>query len=300
MKIAMHGGRCRALLLGLSALVASCRVDSRVGARPVGRATLRDHATAATAADTPDTGSVKTLQDALEGAEAGLVPIAPDPLFTNLSIPGYPDAVVSVPNGATARRPVIVVLHGSGDRPDWNCDAWRHITGARGFVLCPRGRYDPRESTPGDTRYTHRGGAYLRGHVDAAFGALAARFGPYVDTQTPLAVGFSLGATEIAQIALADPARFPRIALVEGGHGVWNDSSARDFHENGGRRVLLACGSAWCPPLAKAAAALLERHGVEAKVVYAAVGHTNDRPLQEAIMRELSWFLGEDPRWASP
>lgn len=232
-----------------------------------------------------------------DGAWAALVPIAPDPIFTNLTIPGYPEAVVSVPNGATTRRPVIVVLHGTGDRPDWNCDAWRHITDAHGFVLCPRGAYDPHESTAGDTRYTHRGGVYLRHQVDAAFEALAARFGPYVDTERPVAAGFSLGATQIAQLAIADPARFPRIALLEGGHAVWTDASARDFASRGGRHVLFGCGSPRCTPLAKAAATLLERHGIEARVVYAAVGHTNDRPLQEAIMREISWFLGEDSRW---
>lgn len=235
----------------------------------------------------------------LDGAWEALAPIPAEPLFTNLTIAGYPQAVVAVPNGATARRPVVLVLHGSGDRPDWNCDAWRHITGARGFILCPRGAHDPRESTAGDTRYTHRGGAYLRHHVDAALEALAERFGPYVDTATPVAAGFSLGATEIAQMAIADPARFARIALLEGGHGVWTDTTARDFSSKGGLRVLFGCGSAWCTPLAKASAAVLERHGIEAHVVYAAVGHTNDRPLQEAIMREIPWFFAEDPRWAS-
>ena len=231
------------------------------------------------------------------GSGPSLVPIAPEPLFTNLAISGYPEAVVAVPNGATTRRPVVVVLHGSGDRPDWNCDAWRHITGAQGFVLCPRGQYEPRESTAGDTRYTHRGGPYLRGHLDSALEALALRFGAYVDTEMPLGAGFSLGATEIAQLAIADPARFPRIALLEGGHTVWTDASARAFSSRGGRRVLLACGSAWCMAPANATAIVLRRNGIDARVVYAAVGHTNDRPLQEAIMRDLTWFLADDPRW---
>jgi hypothetical protein len=89
-------------------------------------------------------------------------PIPPDPLFTNLGVIGFPEAVLSVPNGATSPRPLLIVLHGTSDRPDWNCDAWRHITGAQGFVLCPRGDYDPRESTPTDRRFTLRGGARVR------------------------------------------------------------------------------------------------------------------------------------------
>jgi predicted esterase len=229
--------------------------------------------------------------------DAGLAPLPADPLFTNLSIAGYPEAVVSVANGATSRRPVLVVLHGSGDRPDWNCDAWRHITGAQAFVLCPRGLLVPAESTKDDLRYTHRGGAYLRAHLDAALEALALRFGPYVDVDRPVVTGFSLGATEMGQVALGDPARFPRVAQLEGGWGVWTAAAIGAFSAKGGRRVLFGCGSSWCMAPAKATAARLERGGVEARVVQANVGHSNDRPLQEAIMSELGWFLEGDARW---
>lgn len=71
-------------------------------------------------------------------APALLPPIPDQPLFTNLEVPGFPEAVVALPNGARTRRPVLVILHGTADRPDWNCDAWRHITTDSGFVLCPR------------------------------------------------------------------------------------------------------------------------------------------------------------------
>ena len=236
--------------------------------------------------------------DDASGAAAALAPIPADPLFTNLTIAGFPEAVVSVPNGATSPRPVMIVLHGSGDRPDWNCDAWRHITGARGFVLSLRGQYVPAESTKDDRRYTHRGGAYLRAHVDAALEALAARFAGYVDIERPVVAGFSLGATEVAELAVGAPARFPRVALVEGGHGVWNDVTIRSFAGED-RRVLFGCGSSWCVPSAKAAALRVANGGVQARTVYANVGHTTDRPLQEAIMSELSWFLEGDLRWAS-
>jgi predicted esterase len=248
----------------------------------------------------------RALSDANDAGAAssasapGLPPIATDPLFTNLAISGFPDAVVSLPNGATSRRPVLIVLHGSGDRPDWNCDAWRHITGARGFVLCPRGAYEARESSQGDRRYTHRGGAYLRAHVDAAIRALQARFGDYVDGEQPLIAGFSLGASEASALAIAAPGRFPRVAVLEGGHDVWTGKAIRAFTDQGGLRVLLGCGSAWCVPIAKATAARLNAGGIEAHRVYANVGHTTDRPLQEAIMTELAWFVGGDPRWIQP
>jgi pimeloyl-ACP methyl ester carboxylesterase len=230
-------------------------------------------------------------------ASISLPPLPPDPLFTNLSVPGFPEPVVSVPNGATSPRPVIIVLHGSGDRPDYNCDAWRHITQARGFVLCPRGDYVPQESTKDDARYTLRGGARLRRYVDSALEALGARFAGYADVERPVVAGFSLGATEIAQLAVGDPARFSRVALVEGGHGVWTPDAIHAFASAGGLRVLFACGSPWCVPLAGATKGRLEKGGVEARAVHANVGHTNDRPLQEAIMGEIGWFLQGDSRW---
>jgi predicted esterase len=288
-------GRSAAILL---ACAAACNRASdvpraaldRFDGRPASAA-LSDAASRELTTD----GPASSPADASDSA-AALAPIPADPLFTDLTIAGFPEAVVSVPNGATSRRPVIVVLHGSGDRPDWNCDAWRHITGARGFVLSLRGMYVPAESTKDDRRYTHRGGAYLRAHVDAALEALAARFGGYVDIERPIVAGFSLGATEVAEIAAGAPARFPRVALLEGGHGFWNDVTIRRFAADD-RRVLFGCGSSGCVPLAKAAARRLERGGVQARTVYANVGHTIDRQLQEAIMSELSWFLEGDPRW---
>jgi hypothetical protein len=71
----------------------------------------------------------------------------------------------------------------------------------------------------------------------------------------------------------------------------------RAFSARGGLRVLFGCGSRWCLAPAKSAAARLEKGGVAARLVYADVGHTNDRPLQEAVMGELPWFLGDDSRW---
>jgi predicted esterase len=263
-------------------------VDCRSGA------TERGGAVQATASQTAADAEAVTPTD----AAASLPPLPPDPLFTNLGPGEGGTDVVSVPNGATSPRPVLIVLHGAGDRPDWNCDAWRHITGAQGFVLCPRGDYVPAESTPGDRRYTIRGGAPLRAHLDEALGTLGERFAGYIDDERPLAAGFSLGATEIAQIAIAHPERFSRVALLEGGHGVWTPKAIRSFADGGGRRVLFGCGSSWCLGPAEDAAKRLRAGGVEARVVHANVGHTNDRPLQEAIMGELGWYLDGDARWA--
>jgi pimeloyl-ACP methyl ester carboxylesterase len=254
---------------------------------------------AADLSNSPEAASVTHPRIDAAEASTGLTPLPREPLFTNLFVRGSPDPVVSVPNGATSLRPVVVVLHGSGDRPDWNCDAWRHITGAYGFVVCPRGDLDAQSSTPEDKRYTLRGGAYLRHYIDASLDALAERYKSYVLAEGTLLTGFSLGATEAVMLAVDDPGRFRRLALLEGGHGAWTPERIGRFRAQGGERVLFGCGSTWCVAAAKTAAAKLESGGVESRVAHANVGHTNDRPLQEALMAELGWFLGGDSAWGA-
>jgi pimeloyl-ACP methyl ester carboxylesterase len=225
--------------------------------------------------------------------------IAPVARFVDLSVPGFPDAVVSLPVDASAVQPVLVVLHGMDGRPDVQCDVWRTITRARGFIVCPRGVYDPEHSPPDDARYTLPYGDILRRHVAAALEALRTRFGEIVDVERPLLAGFSLGATEAATLALSEPEVFPRIAILEGGVDGWVGTVPGSFAKGGGIRVLFGCGSSWCTPTARAAAARLSTEGVESRVAWADVGHRNAPELIEAIQRELQWFVEGDDRWAA-
>jgi len=220
------------------------------------------------------------------------------PHFDRLPVPGFPDSVVAAPFQLDQVRPVVVVLHGLGGRPEPHCEAWRNITRARGFVLCPRGAFDPERSTPTDPRYTHPGGVYLVQHVSAALVALGRRYSGLVDLERPLLAGFSLGASEAALLAQGDPARFPRVAVLEGGVDQWVVATIAPFAERGGQRVLFGCGSGWCTPPALAAARRIDGEGVGAEVVFADVGHSCTAPLQDAIKGALDWLLEGDPRWA--
>jgi dienelactone hydrolase len=229
---------------------------------------------------------------------SGAEPLPADPPFVDFPVPGHPDAVVGLPEGATSPRPVIVVIHGLGGRPDPNCKAWRAIVRGWGFVLCPRGEYDPQRSAPGDRRYTHPGGDRLLAHIDAALEALAERYAGYADVRAPVLAGFSLGASEVASLGQRGLPRFPRLAVLEGGLDGWYAPTVEAFASEGGVRVLFGCGSSWCPPSATAAAVrIAQRPGVEARVASAPVGHANTPPLQEAIRAELPWFLAGDDRW---
>jgi hypothetical protein len=286
------------LLFAVSA--AACALDPSTPRTPAAYSTEAQAAAEpvpvepSASSDTPPTGEPVDVRPFRTGAE----PLAVDPPFVNFPVPGYPDAVVGLPEGATSPRPVIVVIHGLGGRPDPNCKAWRAIVRGWGFVLCPRGEYDPQRSTPGDRRYTHPGGDRLLAHIDTALGVLADRYAGYVDVRAPVLAGFSLGAYEVALLAQRGLPRFPRVAVLEGGLDGWYAPTIEAFGAQGGVRVLFGCGSWWCAPTAIAAAARIgQRSGVEARVASAPVGHANTPPLQEAIRAELPWFLAGDDRW---
>ncbi|MDP9151493.1 MAG: alpha/beta hydrolase-fold protein [Myxococcota bacterium] len=220
-----------------------------------------------------------------------------DGFFEPLGIPGHPDAWLSLPTGASERRPVVVVIHGSGDRPDWQCGGWRRATEGHAFVVCPRGDYAAASSTKSDVRYTHPGGTALLAHIDAALAALVLRYPDYADTGAPLLAGFSLGAWEVLGLAVQHPSRFPRVALIEGGAGGWTEHRIADFRHGGGMRVLLGCGQQRCAIDASVTAKALSRDGLDARVAYATVEHTFAPPLEDAVRANFSWLVEGDTRW---
>jgi poly(3-hydroxybutyrate) depolymerase len=227
--------------------------------------------------------------------EAGPAPIAG--VFETQTVPGHPDALVSLPTGATTRRPVLVVVHGSGDRPNWQCEGWRSATVAFPFIVCPTGMYDARWSTPGDTRYTHTGGAPLLEYIDASLAALAARYPREADTQTPLLAGFSLGASEVLGLAVKAPARFPRIAFIEGAWDGWTDARVAAYVSGGGQRVLYGAGQRDVERRDRATAKRLVDAGLDTRVVFAPAGHSFDQRLVDAIRAEAAWLVEGDARW---
>src|SRR5262249_25673846 len=160
-------------------------------------------------------------------------------------------------------------IHGSGDRPDWQCFAWRRIVDGHAFVLCPTGAYNAQWSTKNDERYTHAGGPALLQHIDDAIAPLAARYPEYVDTRSPPRAGFSLGAYSIVPLAVADPKRFPRVAVVEGGASAWTQDNIKKFVAGGGQRVIFAAGQKGNEWEVKAGAKRFDASGAEARAVYA-------------------------------
>lgn len=228
---------------------------------------------------------------------------SPSP-WVDLLVPGRGAAVVSLPLGATTPRPVVVAAHGAGDRPEWQCQAWRRIVGDRAFVLCPRGHsMDPR--APADeVGYFYTTHLDLGREITAALAALAARYPSHADTVAPVYAGFSQGAIMGALLLPRHPAGFARAVLIEGGYGgfqEWNLRAARLFREHGGQAVLLACGRLQCAEQARTSAGYMQREGLEARVLHApGAGHTYGGEVQDQVAGAFEWMVSGDHRFQAP
>src|SRR5690606_13009554 len=129
---------------------------------------------------------------AREDAGSEQPPLVSAHAVVSLPVAGFGDAVVSLPLGARAPRPVVLAVHGNYDRPDFQCMTWRAIVQDRGFVLCPRGVARRDSPGPDDVRFTFEG--KLAAELDGAVAALRERYGAWVDSGPMLYLGFSLGA----------------------------------------------------------------------------------------------------------
>ena len=217
-----------------------------------------------------------------------------------LEVPGYEPAVFSTPPDKSQPRPLVVVAHGAGGRPEWHCELWSHIVGDRAFVLCPRGRrQDVRIPTEDATCYfPHH--HYLRAVVEASIAALQNQASSPLDCAEAVYVGYSQGATMGALFLPTSP-RFARALLVEGGFSEWNIPIALRFREHGGRRVALVCGTPRCAAGATQSASWLQQGGLVARAIHVAhAGHSSFGAMAERLPDVFRWLTENDPRFRPP
>jgi predicted esterase len=222
-------------------------------------------------------------------APSALPPLA-GAWLTKLETAGV-TAFVAPPIGATAPRPLVVAVHGAGDRPEWSCGGWRLASLTNAFVVCPQGS----PTTP--RTFAWASPQLLSERVEAAVAAARAKFGPYVDSGPMIFAGFSQGATFAEPFLRENAARFPIAILAEGGYATARSPSfARAFRAAGGRRVVLVCGNPLCFTSAVTAKKVLETAGVEALVVGdAKAGHNLNDRMQKAL--QAAWpELSAPPR----
>lgn len=225
---------------------------------------------------------------------------APGPLV-DLPVPGFLDAVVSLPLGATTPRPLVVAAHGAGDRPESQCRYWRDVVGNAAFVVCPRGY--PESATGERAGFFYPSYPALGAEIEGAMAALLGRYHGYADPREPVFAGFAQGAALGALLLPHHPARFARAVLIEGGTGAyreWSRPSARRFHERGGRRVLFACGCAECATTAAASELPLSRERLTVQIVHVpGAGETYLGDVGAEVARAFPWLVAGDDRFGA-
>lgn len=238
-------------------------------------------------------------------AEAPSLPPLPGTGYSRLDVAGFLSAVVAWPgSGAAAvkgKLPILVATHGSYDQPEWNCETYKNVVAGRAIVVCPRGkiRWDtPTEPTMLRYFFPSTAGWLLR-EAEAAMASLRAAHPTQVDPGAAIYAGFSQGAIMGVPLLVNRGKQFPRLILVEGGHGGWSPQTAAAYKKSGGERVLFACGRASCKKSAAVAAGYLQKAGVPAQVVGVDdEGHTYSGRVEAALTAAFPWLVEGDPRFA--
>lgn len=258
-------------------------------------------------------------------SDAGLAPLAAPPASL-LPVPGFANAVLVSPVGATRPMPIVVAVLGIGDTPESQCATWREPVGTRAFVVCPRftphfvpvqppeaqpsvlsifglqgdeaAEADPNSGEVVQSGFRPTDARAVEREIDAAVAAARKVFPKYVTPGPVLYAGFSRGAFLGATIIAKSPAKFPRAVLIEGGQSAWTDATAAAFAKSGGKRVLFACGQPSCVSEAEPASQLLTRVGGATRIVHGeGEGHGYKRQVKEQLRLSLDWVTEGDPAW---
>lgn len=203
-----------------------------------------------------------------------------------LPVPGFGDAVVSLPLGARTPRRIVLALHGNFDRPEWQCEVWRRITAGDVFVLCPRGI--PRKDVPKSLdRWEWGSVAKTKAELVAALAALRARYPEHAAPGKVVFTGFSLGAILGARLIQDPELEIGAAVLIEGGYQGWTLAKAKALQPRLGR-LLFACGQSECRNAYRyQLEQLWKRAGVPAAMVAETkAGHTYDDPVAALIRSE--------------
>jgi dienelactone hydrolase len=213
--------------------------------------------------------------------------------YRDLPIDGFLPATLYLPEGP-GPHPLVVTAHGAHGDPESSCRYWCHMTDGGAVVLSLRGQRTDNRRPPGEGGYYYPNHYALDAELRAAMSALRARPGISLDASRSLYSGFSQGAIMAALVLPGHARDFPRVAFIEGGFQYWSRASATRYAENGGQRVLFACGTEWCRRGSGETARWLRSAGVDARLEYApGAGHTPEGAVRERVRRALPWLLGQ-------
>lgn len=223
---------------------------------------------------------------------------------TALAVDGYLPAVLISPDVDARPRPLLVVTHGAGDRPEPACAHYDELAAHQAFVLCVRGRATNKHLPEPERGYFYDGHFELEKELVAARDALSRSHPGEVVSGGVLFAGFSQGAS-MGVLALehgaAEELGVTGLLLVEGGASQWNVAAAEKLGRAGVRRVALVCGTLRCLDDAKVSARWIERGGVEARVLYGAyAGHTLEGTMRGPVEEAFRWLAPRGEGIGSP
>lgn len=213
-----------------------------------------------------------------------------------LAVAGYRDSVV-IPPDLRIARPLVVVLHGMGDRPDSICSAFDVLIAGRAWILCPRG--DAYPGRPDAWTFATDSNVVSR-EVHAAIASLERAYPNRVDATNAVMVGFSLGAMHAAFLAQREARSFSRTLVIDT-HHVWSVDHARRYASDGGQAACFVCSRGYvhdCERLSRDGA--LARSASPARTVTLPEReHGYDERLMLELRAPFAELVGGDSRFGS-
>jgi pimeloyl-ACP methyl ester carboxylesterase len=205
-----------------------------------------------------------------------------------------PDAGAAGDAGARDPRPIMIALHGGSEKPERACSAWRGITEAYPFVICPRG-WGGNES-----RLGWRNASDTNQRIARAVAATKKTFGSWVeDTQSLVLAGFSMGGSQVALVARRDPQTYRRIVVGDSAHDPRAALAfAGEWVTGGGERALFLCTTSGCEPSMRAAARKVARERAHARLNIAPTQlHALSERAVESMRRDWAWLVEGAEGW---
>jgi pimeloyl-ACP methyl ester carboxylesterase len=251
-------------------------------------------ATLIVACRAPSSNAAPEPQPALRFEEIVEAPAIEGPDFIRID-PRAETAYASIPVGARDRRPIVVGVHGAGDRADWACAEWKAVVADWAFVVCPQGHAHPQYAGT----FQWGSARAIGGQAERAVDEIKRRYGPWVADGPLVYAGWSWGATLAADVVAAFPGRFDRVILVEAGHTPLDANQvAATFARGSIRRTVVSCSSAPCRGFAsRYEAAARRQHVPVALVDVGNRGHWFDEPVFRALAPKVAWMVDDEPRF---